>query len=316
MRPPSPSKDPRVAREERVEFPIRSCDAASPLPLRPHRSTCMAVGAVLFFALFLEACESPHMDSHPGQLPSFRELGVGAAESLTHRSIFFGHQSVGDNLLQGMVSVGREHPAWNLRITKAADTPHPRGPVLVHARVGKNGDPDSKMQAFARYLESAQAPYDIAFFKFCYVDVTAATDPDRLFSTYEKTMTDLRARFSITRFIHVTVPLSAIETGPKAWFNRVRGHPSTVDHNRQRDRYNQLLRSRYAGREPIFDLARVESTTPDGYAHTWTTRGVTVPALVAEYTSDGAHLNALGQRISAEQLLITLAHAAKRPPAP
>lgn len=252
------------------------------------------------------------MDTHPVHLPSLAALSTGMAEGLAQRAVFFGHQSVGANLLEGIATLDREHPAWSLRITDAAATRNTRGPVFAHARLGKNGDPESKMQDFAQHLASAPEPFDIAFFKFCYVDITSVTNVDRLFSDYERTMADLRERFPSTAFVHVTVPLTTIETGPKAWVKRLLGRPSTATHNRQRERYNHLLRMRYVGKEPVFDLALAESTMADGQTLTWVEHGTTFSSLVPAYTDDGGHLNALGQRRCAEQLLITLANAAAR----
>jgi hypothetical protein len=77
--------------------------------------------------------------------------------------------------------------------------------------------------------------------------------------------------------------------------------------NIRRQEYNNLLRQAYQGREPIFDLARVESTTADGRAATATWQGKSVPILVKEYTDDGGHLNALGRTRAARELIAVLA---------
>ena len=61
------------------------------------------------------------------------------------------------------------------------------------------------------------------------------------------------------------------------------------------------------GKEPLFDLAMVESTYEDGSRYTFSANGHTYYALVPEYTKDGGHLNELGQKVAAEQLLIFLA---------
>src|SRR5205085_12594035 len=68
----------------------------------------------------------------------------------------------------------------------------------------------------------------------------------------------------------------------------------------------------YAGREPIFDLARVESTAPDGKLVTVTWEGVTAPAMAAQYTEDGGHLNALGRARAAREFIAVLARASQK----
>jgi hypothetical protein len=77
--------------------------------------------------------------------------------------------------------------------------------------------------------------------------------------------------------------------------------------NHVRAGYNDLLHHEYGGKEPIFDLAALESTGPDRKTHTVRMGGERHPVLVPEYTDDGGHLNALGQRVVAEQLLLFLA---------
>ena len=67
------------------------------------------------------------------------------------------------------------------------------------------------------------------------------------------------------------------------------------------------MRKHYKDKEPIFDLAQIESHYPDGRPMTFSTQGETYYALVPEYASDGRHLNELGSRRVGEQLLIMLA---------
>jgi lysophospholipase L1-like esterase len=57
------------------------------------------------------------------------------------------------------------------------------------------------------------------------------------------------------------------------------------------------------GSEPLFDLARIEATRPDG--GTETLNGVR--ALVSSYSSDGGHLNAAGADVVARALVTYLA---------
>jgi lysophospholipase L1-like esterase len=70
---------------------------------------------------------------------------------------------------------------------------------------------------------------------------------------------------------------------------------------------NELLIKEYDGKEPVFDLAKTESTLPDGTRETFTKDGKTHYSMVLEYTHDGGHLNETGHKKAAEQLLILLA---------
>ena len=74
-----------------------------------------------------------------------------------------------------------------------------------------------------------------------------------------------------------------------------------------KNEYNELLLSEYAEKGFVFDIAKIESTYPDGKRSTFTRNGKTYYTLVPEYSRDGAHLNETGRKIVAEQFLILLA---------
>lgn len=93
----------------------------------------------------------------------------------------------------------------------------------------------------------------------------------------------------------------------KALVKRLLGrHPYGTVENVRREEYNALLRAAYLGREPFFDLARVESTAPGGAPVTVDWGGRPAPALAREYTDDGGHLNAAGRLRAARELLEVL----------
>ena len=77
--------------------------------------------------------------------------------------------------------------------------------------------------------------------------------------------------------------------------------------NSKRYEFNELLRKEYERKAPVFDLARIESTFPDGRRSLFSKGGTTYYSLVSDYTHDGGHLNEFGRKIVAEQLLILLA---------
>ena len=80
--------------------------------------------------------------------------------------------------------------------------------IFAHSRVGKNVDPKSKIDEFAKFTEQGIGENaDIAFFKFCYVDVRSETDSQKVFDDYKKSMSNLTKKYPKTNFIHVTVPL-------------------------------------------------------------------------------------------------------------
>jgi hypothetical protein len=67
------------------------------------------------------------------------------------------------------------------------------------------------------------------------------------------------------------------------------------------------MRAAFAGHEPLFDIARVETVGPGGARGAFVSDGQTIETMAFENTQDGGHLNARGQRIVASELLNVLA---------
>lgn len=224
------------------------------------------------------------------------------------KTIFFGHQSVGWNIIAGIEDLLKEQPDATLTIVKAEDVDGAQGPALIHAEVGQNYDPMSKLQAFDRFIRDGMGERaDIAFFKFCYVDFDKNTDVDQLFAAYKQTMADLSSAYPETTFVYVTTPLMAPDPGIKGLLKGLLGRNEEVLANTKRQQFNELMRAEYAGKAALFDLAAAEATYPDGRACTISANGQSAPCLIGEYTYDGGHLNETGRQIVAGQLVKFLA---------
>ena len=229
-------------------------------------------------------------------------------QRLSELRVYFAHQSVGGNIVNGIQELVRETPAARLRVVDGSPSAV-QGPAFVHQLVGRNGDPRSKTAEFVAALDSAGSG-TIALHKYCYVDVEDSTDVGRLFADYQRTIDAARARHPELTLVHVTMPLMAVhQPNPvKALVKKLIRKPESpeIARNALRNRFNDLLRREYAGREPVFDLARIESTLPDSSRSFLTREGVTIFTLASVYTDDGGHLNALGRRHVASQLLAFL----------
>lgn len=241
-----------------------------------------------------------------------------ALRKLAQRRIFFAHQSVGGNILEGLQQAAVSSGV-NLRVVEAPAAGAPAAPgTVLHALVGDNGQPDRKLDDFERLLDGGlAAQVDVALVKFCYVDVDARTDVRPLFERYLSRLAALRARHPGVTFVHVTVPITVVQSGPRAWVKRVLGRaPWGHDDNVRREAFNALLRQEYAGKEPLFDLAEVEATRPDGRRETYEANGTAIPRLVGAYTDDGGHLNAAGRAHVASAFAAFLASLSAAPEAP
>ena len=222
-------------------------------------------------------------------------------QAVQQRRIFFGHQSVGGNVLAGLSRLGVHAKPW--------DGSPLAGPGLFEAANGTNGDPLSKVRQFTERLERASAePPDIALFKLCYVDFNQGTDVEALFAQYQVAHEARQQRFLRTVFVHVTVPLTTVQGGLKGWVKHALGKAAAGEsENVRRHQFNELLRKRYAGKEPLFDLAALESDSADGRVARFEKDGKSYPALLPELTDDGGHLNVRGQDRVAGELLRLLA---------
>lgn len=229
---------------------------------------------------------------------------VGAAR------VYFGHQSVGGNVLSGLADLQQQLDRPAIRVAELGDLSAADGQgVLLQTAIGQNGKPDSKCEDFRQVMRQLQGRVDVALFKFCYIDFDDQSDAAAIFDTYARTMDEMKRQYPEVTFVHVTSPLRSIERGPGVWARELLGKRNRAKHaNAARGEFNRLLRERYAA-DPIFDLAAVMSTYPDGRRETFTLDGKTYESLVPAYTDDGGHLNAVGATYGAAGFVQSVAAA-------
>ena len=228
-------------------------------------------------------------------------------ETLQAARVFFAHQSIGSNILDGLTVLAREGG-----VSLHINPPDRLGdaPGITQGIAGRNGDPESKIQYFADRMASFASVPRVALMKFCYVDFTASTNSDVVFQHYERAMRSLQQTYPSVTFVHVTVPLTTRPSSFKDTVKRLMGRPVRKDEaNARRAAFNQRLRAAFKDQR-VFDLARVESTRPDGTLENFRSRdGMAAAALFRGYTSDGGHLNEFGRRLAATEFARVVAAA-------
>lgn len=267
--------------------------------------TILATCLSLFFVLgFFNVKASAEENS----MKNINDVPIRQWETLAEKRIYFGHQSVGNNIIDGIRAVIDEHPEIKLNISETRDLSSVEGGIFAHSKIGKNEAPDSKTDDFVKIMDSGVGnKVHVAFYKYCYIDVNGSTDIKRLFSYYKDQADSLQLKYPDTIFVHLTIPLTTIQTGPKALIKKMLGKPiGGIDANIKRNAFNQLVVSTYKGKAPVFDLAKAEATQQDGTLTTFVKDGKEYLSLYEGYSSDGGHLNKQGQKIIAEQLLIFL----------
>ncbi|MGV8048725.1 MAG: hypothetical protein AB2L21_00010 [Anaerolineaceae bacterium] len=242
-------------------------------------------------------------------LKSNSDVPDSAWKKLANRRIYFGHMSVGYDIMQGVKDLLAENTKVELTIVESDEASALDNPAFSHSKIGQNKVPKTKVDGFRICMEKGiGGKADIALFKFCYIDVIEETNLEQLFSDYKATMLRLKKAFPQTLFVHVTVPLRTVQTGPRVWIKKIIGKPiGEYVANIRRNAFNDLLRKEYDGKEPIYDLAKVESTLSDGSRSSFVHDGRTYYSLVPAYTYDGGHLNETGRKLAAAQLLLLLA---------
>lgn len=228
-------------------------------------------------------------------------------QTLAKKKIYFGHQSVGFNIIAGMQAVMKEHPQIQLNIVESRrdmDT----GGAFVHSKVGENRKPDTKINDFVKVInQDLGVTPDAAALKFCYVDAYDKIDINDVFQQYKEAMSSLRKEHPSLTIIHFTMPL---RTQPISWKTKAKLFLGKelweFTDNIKRNQFNQLLLQEYQGKEPVFDIAGYEATTDDGRQMTFQYKEKKYLAMLAEYSADGGHLNKKGEKWIAGNLLVFL----------
>jgi hypothetical protein len=261
-------------------------------------------------ALLIQGCGNTRFEENDMYIRYGNGIEEPAAilEKINGLNIYFGHQSVGFDILSG-IQLWEEETGVQIQDVQSTDFANLLHVPLVHFTVGENGDPYSKIDEFVSLAGQIPVEGDaIAFFKFCYVDIQEDTDVDRLFEYYREKMLYLKESYPHIRFMASTVPVMGRQKGLKAFIKKLLGKEYTGwQSNLKRNEFNKKLLGEFQGSMPVFDLGGIEATTPDGRAVTHTYKGKDYPIMLEYYTYDLGHLSEFGSRTLAYNLLAFLA---------
>jgi hypothetical protein len=271
---------------------------------------------VLLILLSMVSCDKGNAIERAADMPSIKDVPEVALKELSAKKIYFGHQSVGNNILNGVAKLTAREALPPMRIVESDSPAVFDQAVWAHSPIGENGDPFSKINAFKEKMHNGIGDKaDMAFMKFCFWDIRSFTDIDKVFATYKETIDGLKREFPKVTFVHFTVPLVSHSTSVGTKVRRMLGRKIGFDEdNIKRNEFNTLILNEYAGKEPVVDIAQYESTLPDGTRTAFTKGTGRYYHLASEYTDDGGHLNQEARVRAAEQVLITLARVAEGMP--
>ena len=246
-------------------------------------------------------------------MDKIKNISQNKWDLLSTQKIYFGHQSVGYNMVDGMEVVLKENPNIKLSIKKGKDSDLFKDPIFAHDNNGSNRDPKLKIDDFCSTIDHIGIDKGVDFigFKFCYVDIEKGTNVHELFSYYKRKIKALSLKYPDLNIIHYTVPLKSLQSGSKAFIKKLLGKDIGIQDNIVRNEFNDLLRKEYQD-QIIFDIAEIESTFTDGRRSFSEVNGNKVYTMVPTYTNDGGHLSKKGKKRIGEDYLCFLAEISSK----
>jgi hypothetical protein len=212
-------------------------------------------------------------------------LPQATMDAIGQQRWLFTHASVGGNMIEGMESLHAATPDRYQLVTATAGTgstvsapPASTVPGTIYDAPRGNPGWTAKFTMFDNAVRTLgwHAPkIGIAMDKLCYIDESA--NP----TNYVAMMTALEADYPETVFVYTTMPLTS----------------DAGSDNILRAGYNNYVRACcQTNNRVLFDIADIESHDPSGTAITFTNTGTVYQRLYSGYTSDGGHLNTLGEQ--------------------
>lgn len=246
----------------------------------------------------------PTIDSVPDRLQPLRTR------------VLLGVQSIGMDVSRGIDDAYARAKLADPKVAKWEKVKNSKGSVVAVAKIGRNGDPLSKMRAFAGLVNDApRGSVNVAVMTLNYEDVSANTNVDQVFQSYFETMDSIeRANPDIT-FLYATVPVTTANSWREVAKDEVSGlndveQPAWQD-NIARERLNALIRAQYAATGRLFDIAalqaRIDGSRVAAKTHENQWYYVMNPALA----KDGKRLNTRGAAQLADTLMRLVAAAGR-----
>lgn len=223
-------------------------------------------------------------------------------ETLSTRTVYFGHQSVGYNIMDGVLDIHEDK--LNIVDLKRDEYKGHNGEAFIHGKIGKNFHPITKIESFEKNIASITP--NIAVIKFCFVDIDRDTDVKKLTDAYSSMSSRLKDKYPEVAFVHTTVPLTPV--------GGIKGHLKAIikvilgkeDSNIKRMRYNSFIRDSYKNSN-VFDIAKLESSYESGKTKSGNKKGESFEIMLDEYNLDCGHLNNIGRRYIAGEFIKFLA---------
>ena len=261
------------------------------------------------FSIAILSCEGKSMKE-----PVVEQKAGDRANTEIHglkmdKKVFFGHQSVGQNIIEGIQLLITGISVSRVDTRKMTDLNIFEDPVIAHAPIGENGNPSSKYEDFKILLDSGIGDrVDVAGMKLCYLDISRKTDVQDLFNKYKDMVVHINSKYPKLKIIHFATPLTVKSNPVKDLMKKIMGKEDIWrEANRNRIRYNDLLRAEYKN-DTVFNLDMIEACGDDSPPLKTIDNNY---SLDKRFASDWGHLNDLGKKVVAGKFLRFLENVGK-----
>ena len=246
----------------------------------------------------------------PSSSPTVSETASASPQTLTRLKgrVLFGVQSNGADISAGVRTAFSRANLSEPKVMSWKKALTTKGPLVATATIGRNGNPSTKLRAFAGLVNDApRGSVNVALMAFNYQDVSANTDIDSVLQSYQETMESVEAANPDITFLYTTVPVTTSNSWREVNQSEVTGlsnvdQPAWQD-NIARERLNWNLRERYASTGRLFDIAALQARIGGGKVaaklHEQPWYYVMNPGL----STDGKRLNEAGSVRLARELM-------------
>ncbi len=114
--------------------------------------------AIFILSTALIGCNGGEMSKETIKFPSIKDIPAAKWEKLSQKKIYFGHQSVGFNIIDGIKDLMKENPQIKLNIVETADQSDFKLGLFAHSRVGKNVDSNGNLTGFRHFIRNIHHP--------------------------------------------------------------------------------------------------------------------------------------------------------------
>jgi len=104
----------------------------------------------LLYLILIPGCSGDKISKYK-RSTTMQQLTENDWTRLSGQRYFFGHRSVGSNIIEGIVDLKKESNTTRFTISEINNNSDLQGNVFTHLSIGRNLEPKSKIDGFQKY---------------------------------------------------------------------------------------------------------------------------------------------------------------------